>query len=87
MTNGDNGDRLWREILNSVSMESGWVRNNTYLYVGATPAVAFILLGSLALRRTRAADTSSVRSRECVDQVGLDHRSVVRNAQCCIALY
>jgi hypothetical protein len=58
MTNGDTGDLLWREILNSVSIEYGWVRNDTYLYVGATVAIVVVLLGILALRRTKARDSS-----------------------------
>ena len=54
MTNGDNGDALWREILNSVSVEYGWVRDYTTLYVSATVAIALALIGILILRRTRA---------------------------------
>jgi len=54
MTNGDNGDALWREILNSVSVEYGWVRNNTYLYVSITVAIIVLFLGILVLRKRRA---------------------------------
>lgn len=53
MTNSDNGDDLWREILNSVSVEYGWVKNYTLLFVSAATAVVVVLSGFLALRRTR----------------------------------
>ena len=53
MTNGDNGKALWREILNSVSVEYGWVRDYTYLYMGIAVALALALAGTLVLRRTR----------------------------------
>ena len=53
MTNGDNGDALWREILNGVSVEYGWVRDYTYLYVGATITIIAAMLGFLALRWRR----------------------------------
>jgi CubicO group peptidase (beta-lactamase class C family) len=42
MTNSDAGDALYKEILNSVSIEYSWVRDFTYLYTGI--AVVFILL-------------------------------------------
>jgi len=54
MTNGDNGDALWREILNGVSIEYGWVRNYTYLYVGIAVAIVVVLLGIVTLGRARA---------------------------------
>ena len=50
MTNSDNGDALWREILNAVSVEYGWVPDYTYLYVGATVAVIAAMLRFLARR-------------------------------------
>ena len=53
MTNGDNGDALWRELLNGVSVEYGWVRDYTYLYVSTAVAIVLLLLGILALRKTR----------------------------------
>jgi len=53
MTNGDSGDALWREILNSVSVEYGWVSNHTILYVLISIAVALALLGVLLLRKMR----------------------------------
>jgi len=56
MTNGDNGDALWREILNGVSVEYGWVRNYTYFYLGATVTIIAAMLGFLALRRRRSID-------------------------------
>jgi CubicO group peptidase (beta-lactamase class C family) len=58
MTNVDEGELLWREILNSVSVEYGWVRDSTYLYVGAAAAIVIVLLGTLSLRRKRARDRS-----------------------------
>ncbi len=51
MTNADNGEELWREILRSVSIEYGWVPDYTYLYVSVTAAIALLLLGFLFLRR------------------------------------
>jgi len=51
MTNSDNGEALLREILNSVSIEYGWVRDYTYLYVGITVAITFALLGILLSRK------------------------------------
>ena len=53
MTNGDNGEALWREILRSVSVEYGWVRDYTSLYVGIAIAILFALLGIVLLRRKR----------------------------------
>lgn len=54
MTNGDNGEALREEILNSVSVEYGWVRDYTYLYVGIVVAIVLVLLGFLLMRRKRA---------------------------------
>lgn len=53
MTNSENGEALWGEILNSVSIEYGWLRNYTFLYVGATIGLVIAVLGFAALRRTR----------------------------------
>ncbi|MEA1976379.1 MAG: serine hydrolase domain-containing protein [Chloroflexota bacterium] len=53
MTNSDNGNALWREILNSVSIEYGWVRDYTSLYVSTVVVIVFVLLGILILRRKR----------------------------------
>ena len=53
MTNSDNGDALWREILNSVSVEYGWVQNNTLLYVSTTAAVVIVLLSFLIIRKRK----------------------------------
>jgi CubicO group peptidase (beta-lactamase class C family) len=58
MTNGDGGKALWREILNSVSVEYGWVKNNTLLNMSVTAAVIIVLLGFLALRKRRIRDKS-----------------------------
>jgi len=62
MTNGDNGEALMHEILNSVSIEYGWVRDYTYLYAGVTAAIVLALLGILLLRMTR---------RRCMVQDGM----------------
>jgi len=53
MTNGDNGADLWREILNSVSIEYGWVRNNTWLYGLGIVAISVVILVILTLRKKR----------------------------------
>jgi len=50
---GDNGEAVMREILNSVSIECGWVRDYTYLYAGVTAAIVLALLGILLLRKVR----------------------------------
>jgi len=42
-----------REILNSVSIEYGWVRDYTYLYVGIVAAIVLALLGFLVVRKRR----------------------------------
>lgn len=54
LTNGDNGDLLWREILNSVSIEYGWVKNYTALYASIATTMVLALVGILILRRARA---------------------------------
>ena len=53
LTNGDNGTALWREILNSVSVEYGWVKDNTRLYLVIGAVIVSALLGILLLRRTK----------------------------------
>jgi CubicO group peptidase (beta-lactamase class C family) len=53
LTNGDNGQALWREILNSISLEYDWVRDYTYLSVGIAAVIVIAFLGILLLRRTR----------------------------------
>ena len=58
MTNGDNGEALYDEIKRSVSIEYGWVRDNTNLYVGITSMIVVALLGFLLLRRIRARRSS-----------------------------
>jgi CubicO group peptidase (beta-lactamase class C family) len=50
MTNSDNGDALWREILNSVSVEYGWLKDYTWLYVSITLVILLALAGILFLR-------------------------------------
>jgi CubicO group peptidase (beta-lactamase class C family) len=53
LTNGDNGEALWHEILNGVSAEYSWTRNYTCLYVGAATGIVVAVLGLVALRRAR----------------------------------
>lgn len=50
LTNGDNGDALWREILNGVSVEYGWVRDYTNLSVGIVAGLVLALAGIVILR-------------------------------------
>jgi CubicO group peptidase (beta-lactamase class C family) len=45
MTNSENGDELYREILNSVNNEYGWVRNNSALYL----CLAVIVVGAVVM--------------------------------------
>ncbi|MCP4418112.1 MAG: beta-lactamase family protein [Chloroflexi bacterium] len=49
MTNSDNGDALWREILNSVSVEYDWVTDNTWLYISIVVVIMLALLGTRKL--------------------------------------
>ena len=58
MTNGDNGKELWPEILNSVSVEYGWVKDYTGLYVSIAAAIFVTLVGILFLRRKRSRGSS-----------------------------
>ena len=53
MTNGEKGDLLWREILNSVSIEYGWVKNNTGLYLGIFVVIVLGILSYFILRARR----------------------------------
>jgi len=53
LTNGDNGGYLWREILNSISIEYGWVKTHTYFYIGILIIAIFAFTGFLILRRRR----------------------------------
>ena len=59
MTNGDNGKALWREILNSVSAEYGWIQDNTILYVIIAAAIILVPGGFLILRRVKGRRPSS----------------------------
>ena len=54
MTNADNGEAFWHAMLRSVSIEYGWARDCTYLYVGITVAIVLALTGILFLHRKRA---------------------------------
>lgn len=62
LTNGDNGQALWREILNSVSLEYDWVRDDTYLSVGIAAVIVIALLVILLLCRTRRRSIKQNRS-------------------------
>ena len=53
LTNGDQGETLWREILNSISIEYGWVSNLTLQYVLLTAVLGFALLSIILLRRAK----------------------------------
>ena len=53
MTNGDSGEALWREILNSVSVAYGWVRDYTNVYLSISIGVMVIVVGMLLLRRIK----------------------------------
>ena len=59
MTNGDNGEALYDEIKRGISIEYGWVQDNTNLYIGIVIAVVVAFLGLLLLvwirRRRRSA--------------------------------
>jgi len=56
MTNADSGDALWREILNSVSVEYGYVPNNSAHYAAVALALALAVLGVLLLRQKKQED-------------------------------
>jgi CubicO group peptidase (beta-lactamase class C family) len=58
LTNGDNGDALWREILNSVSIEYGWIKNYTVLYASAAFVILLFFVGLLLLRSRRVQEPS-----------------------------
>jgi hypothetical protein len=51
MTNSEAGDALYNEILNSVTVEYGWVRDYTLLYVGIAILLVFGMVGLLFLRK------------------------------------
>lgn len=53
LTNGDQGEALWREILNSISNEYGWVSNNTLLNLLIAAVIVFALVGLLLLRKKK----------------------------------
>ena len=59
MTNGDNGEALYDEIKRSLSIEYGWVQDNTNLYIGIA-LVVVVFISALFLirwnRRRRRAD-------------------------------
>jgi len=51
MTNSENGDALYQEIINSVSVEYGWLKNYSTLFLGIFIALSLVLVGFLVLRR------------------------------------
>jgi hypothetical protein len=59
MTISDNGEALYDEIKRSLSIEYGWVRDNTNLYIGIAIAVVVAFISLLFLvwirRRRRSA--------------------------------
>jgi len=59
LTNIDEGELLWREILNSVSVEYGWVRNYTSLYILIIIAIIMVIGGAVYRRRLMARGDSS----------------------------
>lgn len=58
MTNSDNGEALWREILNSVSVEYGLVSGYPFVYVIIIITMVVILAGILLLRKLKTRDRS-----------------------------
>ncbi|MBG7610305.1 MAG: hypothetical protein IZT55_05495 [Anaerolineae bacterium] len=56
MTNGDQGDALLRELLNSISIEYDLVQNNTSLYVSFALLLLLVLFGMLNRRRRISQD-------------------------------
>jgi len=55
MTNSENGDALYQEIVNSVSIEYGWLKNYDILYVGILLAIVLLFGGILILRSRQRA--------------------------------
>jgi CubicO group peptidase (beta-lactamase class C family) len=53
MTNSDNGEALYDEIKRSLSIEYGWVQDNTNLYIGIALAVVVVFSGLLLIRWIR----------------------------------
>jgi len=59
LTNGDGGEALWREILNGISVEYGWVQRNIGWYLGIALAILLLLgVAVLILLRIRSAGRS-----------------------------
>ena len=59
LTNIDEGELLWREILNSVSVEYGWVKDYTYLYILIFISIIVIFGWAVFRRRLIARRDSS----------------------------
>jgi CubicO group peptidase (beta-lactamase class C family) len=53
MTNSDNGDALRQEILNSVSVEYGWLKDYSLLYLSIPVVIVLLFGGILIWRRKR----------------------------------
>jgi len=72
LTNGDNGRTLWREIVKSVSIEYGWVKDYTILYTSITIAIVLAVAGILILRRARAHSSSGFDDPKRLVEQGYD---------------
>jgi CubicO group peptidase (beta-lactamase class C family) len=53
LTNGDNGDKLWREILNGLTVQYGWVQDRTSWYVGIAVLMLLSLVSLIVIRKIR----------------------------------
>ena len=62
MTNSENGDALYKEILNSVTVANGWVRDYTQLYISIMLLIVFGVVGFLYLRKRGVKVVLSLRS-------------------------
>jgi hypothetical protein len=57
MTNSDNGDALAEEILNSVSVEYGWLKNYPGLILGIAAGIVLVI-GGIFFRREKHSNGS-----------------------------
>ena len=51
MTNSDNGEALYDEIKRSLSIEYGWIQDNTNLYIIIALSVMVIIVAGIVLFR------------------------------------